>query len=52
MSGRMVQWIVCGIGLWGLVALTRDEIGAQRETVRVGERPALKQHLDQNDHEV
>lgn len=38
MNGRMVPWIVCGIGLGGVVALLGDEVGAQRGTMRVGER--------------
>jgi len=48
----MVPWIVCGIGLGGVVALLEDEVGAQRGTVRARERPALKQYLEQSDCEV
>lgn len=52
MDGQRVKLIVCGMSVGGVVALAGFEVGAQRETGRAGERPALKRHLDQGDVEI
>ena len=51
MDGRRVKLIVCGMSVGGVVALAGFEVGAQRETGRAGERPALEQHLEQREIE-